>query len=47
MKDEWLDDITLYWLTSTTIWVCPTTLESGSEKPFDFVMFFLLRKFIV
>jgi hypothetical protein len=47
VKDEALDDIALYRLTGTTIWECPNTLESGSKKTFDFVVFFLLRKFIV
>jgi hypothetical protein len=32
---------------STTIGVCPNTLEGGSEKPFYFVMCCSLRKFIV
>ena len=32
---------------STSIGVCPNTLESGSEKPFDFVMYCSLRGFIV
>jgi hypothetical protein len=31
----------------TTIGECPSTLESGSEKPFDFVMYCLLQKFII
>ncbi|MGH8587991.1 MAG: hypothetical protein ACREXX_01245, partial [Gammaproteobacteria bacterium] len=46
-KDERLDDITLYWLTSNPIWGCPNTPESGSEKPFDFVMYCLRQKFII
>jgi hypothetical protein len=36
-----------YRLTSTSKGGCPNTLESGSEKPFDFVMFYLPQKFIV
>jgi hypothetical protein len=32
---------------SNPIWGCPNTPESGSENPFDFVMCFLLVKFIV
>jgi hypothetical protein len=40
-------EVTLDRLTNTSIWGCPNTLESGSEKPLDFVMYCLLRKFIV
>jgi hypothetical protein len=46
-KDERPDDITLYWFTGTPIWGRPNTAESGSEIPFDFVLWFLPRKCLI
>jgi hypothetical protein len=40
-------DVTLYWLSSNQIWGCPNAIESGSEKPCDFVMYFFTREFKV